>query len=286
MRISEILKRNNKGVGFEFFPPRSQQAEESLRRAVAALAGYNPLYASMTCGAGGTDYARTSEAVDILLEHKPLVVMPHITCISVHSQTIKSILDTYKELGVENIMALRGDIVCGAETEVVSRRDFCFARDLVSFIKGYGHFAVGVAVYPEGHIETASLQEDLDYTKQKIDAGADFAVTQMFFDNSYYYEFIERARRQGINIPILPGILPLTNINKVKEFASICRTTIPRHIEETLERFSGQPQEMEKAGVEFTIKQCKDLLAHGVEQLHFFTLNKARVIKEILDAVT
>ncbi len=283
MKIPEILKHNSaKGIAFEFFPPRNQQNEEALRRTVTALAGYNPLYASMTCGAGGTDYSRTSQAVDILLEHKQLTVMPHITCISVRSKTIKFILDAYKKLGIENIMALRGDLVSGAGSQEC---DFTFARDLVAFIKSYDHFAIGVAVYPQGHIEAGSLQEDLDYAKEKIDAGADFAITQMFFDNSYYYDFLKRIRKRGISIPILPGIFPLTNIVKIKEFASICKATIPRHIDKALSRFSDKPQEMEKAGIEFTIKQCKDLMANGVRQLHFFTMNKASVMKEILDAI-
>jgi len=286
MKIPEILKRSSaKAVAFEFFPPRNEQTEGALRRTVSALASYNPLYASMTCGAGGTDYSRTNDAVDILLEHKQLVVMPHITCISVRSRTIKAILDAYKKLGIENIMALRGDIVSGPPGGGSQGCNFSFARDLVAFIKAYDHFAIGVAVYPEGHIEADSLQEDLDYAKEKIDAGADFAVTQMFFDNSYYYDFLKRARKRGINVPIMPGILPLTNIAKVREFASICKATIPRHIDKALSRFAGQPQEMEKVGIELTIRQCQDLTANGVKHLHFFTLNKASVMKEILDAI-
>ena len=155
----------------------------------------------------------------------------------------------------------------------------------MAFIKRYNHFCIGVAVYPEGHIETASLDEDLEYAKQKIDSGADFAVTQMFFDNNYYFRLLERMRKKAITVPVLPGILPLTNIAKVKEFTSICKATIPRRVEEAIMRYRDQLVDMEKAGVDYTIRQCRQLIKNGVKRLHFFTLNKPEIITTILDAL-
>ncbi|MCK5392840.1 MAG: methylenetetrahydrofolate reductase, partial [Candidatus Omnitrophica bacterium] len=143
----------------------------------------------------------------------------------------------------------------------------------------------GVAVYPEGHIETSSLDDDMNYTKQKIDSGADFAVTQMFFDNNYYYALLDRMEKNNITIPVLPGILPLTDVSKVKQFASICRTTVPKHIEETMARYKNNPADMEKVGIEFTIKQCQDLIKNGAQKLHFFTLNKSKVLEQIIVAL-
>ena len=285
MKISEILKQRDKGVSFEFFPPKTETGKKSLVATVKALKEYNPLYASMTYGATGATQHRTKEAVDILLEEKELVVMPHLTCISLGKDEVKNLLDEYKAKGIENIMALRGDPPVGEEDFDFSKQELCYAFDLVTFIKQYGHFCVGVAVYPEGHIETSSFREDLEYAKQKIDAGADFAVTQMFFDNSHYYRSVERMKKEGIAIPVLPGILPLTDVARVKQFASICRTTIPKDIEEKMENCRDNPQEMERIGIDFTIAQCQDLIKNGAKQLHFFTLNKPQVMKRILDVI-
>lgn len=285
MKISDILKQNDKGVAFEFFPSKSEKGKAALIRTVKALKKSKPLYTSMTCGAGGTTQRATQEAVSLLLEEGGLEVTPHLTCLDLSPAELKNLLDDYKSKGIDNIMALRGDPPEGINDFSFSDQKLFCARDLVKVIKEYGHFCIGVAVYPEGHIETASLDEDLEYAKQKIDAGADFAVTQMFFDNTYYYRLLDRMKRQGIDIPVLPGILPLTDIAKVKQFAAICRTTIPKNIEETMANLAEDPQEQEKAGIDFTIKQCRDLAKNGAKKLHFFTLNKPGIIKTILEAI-
>jgi len=285
MKISDILKQSDKGVAFEFFPPKSEKGRAALIRTIKALGECKPLYTSMTCGAGGTTQRVTQEAVSLLLEEGGLEVTPHITCLDLSLDALGSLLDDYKSKGIDNIMALRGDPPQGINDFSFSDQKLFCARDLVKVIKEDGHFCIGVAVYPEGHIETASLDEDLDYAKQKIDTGADFAVTQMFFDNTYYYKLLDRMRRQGIDIPVLPGILPLTDIAKVKQFAAICRTTIPKNIEETMTNLAKDPQEQEKAGIDFTIKQCQDLIKNGANKIHFFTLNKPNVIKSILGAI-
>ena len=286
MKIIDILNQNSRGVAFEFFPPKTEGGRRALIATADALEDYNPLYASMTFGAGGATQERTKEAVYMLVEHKDLVVMPHMTCVGADSDSVKSLLDEYKQAGIENIMALRGDTPELVEGFDFSKQEFCFAQDLVKFLKDYGHFCMGVAVYPEAHIETPCLDADLEYAKQKIDAGADFAVTQMFFDNVFYYDFLERAKNKGINIPILPGILPLTNLDKVKQFASICKTTIPKKVIERMEKFKANSPDMQKAGIELTIEQYRDLMNKGIERLHFFTLNKPEIMKEILDALS
>jgi len=287
MKIRDILKLRDQGVSFEFFPPASEKSKTKLIETVKALEEYNPLYVSMTCGAGGAwqDQTKTKEAVDILLREQDLVVMPHLTCIETKKSTIEGLLRDYQKKGIQNIMALRGDRPKQSDNSASKSKDFHYALDLVKLIREESEFCIGAAVYPEGHIESKSFQEDLDHSKEKIDAGADFAVTQMFFDNTYYYSFLERAEKAGITIPILPGILPLTNIAKVKEFASICRTTIPQDIEEKMEQAKGRPEEMERIGIEFTIRQCRDLKKQGFKRLHFFTLNRPGVMKAILDAI-
>ncbi len=284
MKISEILAKKESGFCFEFFPPRSQKSKERLIETIRVLKKYKPLYASMTCGAGGTTQDKTEEAA-LLLKESDLVVMPHLTCLGSSRQSLEEILKNYQAKGIQNIMALRGDPPQGGANFNIQKESFRHAVDLVKLIREKTDFCIGVAVYPEGHIESKSLSEDLERAKEKIDAGTSFAVTQMFFDNSYFYSFLERSKKKGIKIPILPGILPLTDIAKVKEFASICRTTIPKNISEGLEKLENNPGEMEKRGIEFTIKQCRDLKKNGFRQLHFFTLNKPKVLTAILDAI-
>ncbi|MBN2483930.1 MAG: methylenetetrahydrofolate reductase [NAD(P)H] [Candidatus Omnitrophica bacterium] len=286
MKINEILASRDEGISFEFFPPKSEKTNRALSRTIEILKGYHPLYMSMTYGAGGVAQDKTKEAVHMLTQYPDLVVMPHLTCIGAKTGELKMLLDHYKDQGIENIMALRGDPPQDETGPYISdTHDLCYAKDLVALLKReYNDFCVGVAVYPEGHIETNSLEEDLKYTKQKIDAGADFAVTQMFFDNTYYFSLLDRFEEAGISIEVLPGILPLTDIVKVKQFAAICRATVPRHIEETMNSFK-DPGDRERAGIDFTITQCRELKKYGVKKFHFFTLNKPEIITSILDAI-
>jgi methylenetetrahydrofolate reductase (NADPH) len=285
MKISHVLKQNSAGLSFEFFPHKTAKGKEQLRSAVKQLEDYKPLYMSMTYGAGGTSQDMTKEAVDMLLEEKICPIMPHLTCIGATKSSISNLLKEYKERGVENIMALRGDIPQSIPGFDINKGEFAYGSELVRFIKKNTAFCVGAAVYPETHIESSDLEKDLSFTKEKIDAGADFAVTQMFFDNRYYYEFIKTARKKGISIPILPGILPITDLSKLKQFVSSCRVSIPKELENLMAKQINNPQEMEKIGLDWTINQCRDLKKNGITFLHFFTLNKGPVIAKVLDAL-
>lgn len=285
MRISDILNKHDKGFSFEFFPPKTENGMRLLTATAKALKAYKPLYVSMTYGAAGSTKERTKEATYLLLKEEGLAVMPHLTCIGANKSEILALLAEYKNKGIENIMALRGDPPQCVPGFDFKSQELCYARELVLFIKKHYDFCIGVAVYPEGHIETSSLEEDIEYTKEKIEAGASFAVTQMFFDNAHYYGLLDRMNKKGIKIPVLPGIFPLVDIDKLKKFCSVARTTIPKHIEETMSRFRLNPQGMQDAGLDFTIRQCRDLIKNGHRKLHFFTFNKPDVIKAILDAL-
>lgn len=284
MKIKDVLNAHAQGVSFEFFPPKTANGLKALGSTSALLEKYSPLYVSMTYGAGGSTQERTKEATYLLMQTKGLVVMPHLTSIGAHAQDVSSLLDEYKSRGIENIMALRGDPPQGVSDFDFSKQEFRYALDLVRFIKKYGHFCIGTAVYPEGHIENDSLEKDIDYTKMKIDAGADFAVTQMFFDNGYFYRMLDRMKKRGVMVPVLPGILPLTDVAKVRQFCSVARTTVPAHIEQRMCQFA-DPADMARAGLEYTIAQCQDLIDHGFKRLHFFTLNKPEIITRVLDAI-
>lgn len=284
MKITDILKQKKQGVSFEFFPPKAASGQEKLKQTIKKLKSHNPLYVSMTYGAGGTTQERTKEAVSFLAnQHKELEVMPHLTCIGSEKEAIENLLNEYKALGISNLMALRGDIP--EQTKGKISGEFSYAGDIVAFIKNYGHFCIGVAVYPQGHAESKSLEADIEYTKMKIDAGADFAVTQMFFANSYYYDFMERARAKNITIPIIPGILPLTNLSNVQRFCAGCGVTIPEQVKKQMLRFEGNSSQMLKAGLEITINQCRGLIDNGFKQLHIFTLNKADITSGIIEAI-
>lgn len=283
MKITDILKQNESGVSFEFFPPKSEKAKEAFSANLSVLKEYKPLYVSMTYGASGGDQKLTQEAVEVLLKEKSFEIMPHLTCVGAQPENIEKLISHYKERRIDNILALRGDLPQSSAAEL--SKNFCYGCNLVRFIRKCSNFCIGVAVYPEGHSESGSLENDTAHTKEKIQAGADFAVSQMFFDNAYYFSLLERLGKAGIDIPILPGILPLTNLTKLREFSLICGTKVPKKIEEALAVYEGKPRDMEKRGIELTIKQCQALRAGGVKYLHFFTLNKSGVIRPILEAL-
>jgi methylenetetrahydrofolate reductase (NADPH) len=282
MKISEVLREKDRGVSFELFPPKTGEGRSQLMDVVRELSVHSPLYVSVTYGAGGSTQDRTMDTLKMLKGETDLNLMSHLTCIGATREGMDAILREYMGQGIDNILALRGDPPHDMYEVDRMAGEFTYARDLVAFVKSYGYFSIGVAVYPEGHQESPSLEKDMDYTKQKIDEGADFGITQMFFDNSYLYGFMERALARGITVPILPGIMPITDFEKVRKFASFCGATIPAEIEKEMAGVLDRPEEMFKKGVEIAVRQCRDLMANGVRHLHFYTLNKSGAVGEIL----
>ena len=285
MKIRDLLRTNDCGFALEFFPPKNEEGKTAFLRVVDDLKAFDPLYASMTYGAGGTTRERSMNALGWLREKDRLPLMSHLTGIGANRDSIKAIADELKALGIDNILALRGDPPKNASAFDLMSNDFPFARDLVIFLKGTGRFSIGVAVYPEGHAQSPSLEKDLEYTKQKIDAGADFAITQMFFENVHYYRFRDRAAKAGITIPLIPGIMPILDCKRIKDFATVCNSTIPRSILDRIEPVTDMPEEVRKLGVEFAVKQVEDLLSHGVRYFHFYTMNRSDSVSEILTGV-
>jgi len=282
MLIREVLKKNEKGISLEFFPPKSPSQRKDFMAVVKELSTFNPLYISVTYGAGGTTQERTITTLQWIKEETDLTVMSHLTCIGATRSSMDELLRRYISMGVDNILALRGDPPRNVPDFDPSKGEFRYARDLVRFIKGYNYFSIAVAVYPEGHQESPNLEKDIEYTRQKIDEGADFAITQMFFDNRYFYEFMERALKAGITIPIIPGIMPIGDIKKISEFASYCKATIPEKIRKRFGGIEDNPDEMKKAGIDIAIEQCLELFDNGVRFFHFYTLNRAEMVGSIL----
>ena len=285
MKISDKLKDVNRSISFEFFPPKTEEGERELYKTISELEVINPTFVSITYGAGGSTRDRTRKIVKELHENTNLDVMAHLTCIGHSEGELKEILDDYKNIGIENILALRGDIPKdkSLDTNVGCK----YANELVEFIrKNYGDwYSIAVAAYPEGHPESKTLEEDIENFKRKVEAGADFAITQMFFDNRYFYNFMEQLEKKNIKIPVIPGIMPITNFKQIKKFADMCGATIPRDLVKKLQKYEDNPTELAKVGVDFAIEQCIDLLNHNVKGLHFYTLNKSKATMEIYEAI-
>jgi methylenetetrahydrofolate reductase (NADPH) len=279
MKIGDIIKKRGGSLSFEFFPPKGEAGEARLFEAINRLEAFAPTFVSVTYGAGGGTLKNTSRVIGRIQRETSLNPMPHLTCVDQSKAELRKILEDYKGQGIDNVLALRGDPPQGAEKFVAPRDGFCYAIDMVTLAVDVGGFSIGVAVYPEGHPESPSPEMDMYYARQKIDAGADFAITQMFFDNSYFYGFLERAEKAGITIPIIPGIMPITGLEQIQRFCKMCGATLPGKIVRRLEKAG---DEVAKAGVEVATEQCADLLEHGVRYFHFYTLNQAGAVSQIV----
>jgi len=282
MKIGDIIKARGSSLSFEFFPPKDTAAEDRLFQTITDLKGYQPTFVSVTYGAGGGTLRNTRKVIVRIKKETSLVPMPHLTCVEQSHKDLDNILQDYKKNGIENVLALRGDPLKGTDKFVAHPDGYCYAIDLVRLVVTVGGYSIGVAVYPEGHTEAPDLETDMYYTKQKINAGADFAITQMFFDNRFFYNFMERAGKAGITIPVIPGIMPITDIEKIKRFGKMTGATLPRSIVEPMEK-AASPEEALKLGIEFATKQCENLNQNGVKYFHFYTLNQSQAVTEIVN---
>ena len=283
MRIGQFIAEKGKNLSFEFFPPKDKAAEDRLFENIAKFEALNPTFVSVTYGAGGGTLKNTRHLILRILQETPLVPMPHLTCVDQNKDELKAILKDYMKLGIENVLALRGDPPKGAERFTPPKDGFCYARDLVQLAVSLSGFSISVAVYPEGHCESPNLEMDMYYTKQKIDAGADFAITQMFFDNIYFYDFMERAAKANIKIPIIPGIMTITDIDRTKKFSQMCSATLPEHVIQRFEKAGSVAGDAKKIGVEVATEQCADLLEHGIRYFHFYTLNRSDAVLQVVN---
>jgi len=282
MRIGHFIAEKGESLSLEFFPPKDKAAEDRLFENIAKLEALNPTFVSVTYGAGGGTLRNTRHLVLRILQETSLVPMPHLTCVDQNRDELKAILEDYMKLGIENVLALRGDPPKGAEKFTPLENGFCYAKDLVQLAVSLSGFSISVAVYPEGHCESPNLEMDMYYTKQKIEAGADFAITQMFFDNSYFYDFLERVAKADIKIPIIAGIMPITDIDRTKKFSQMCSATLPEHVIQRFEKMGSVAGDAKKIGVEVATEQCADLLEHGIRYFHFYTLNQSDAVLQVV----
>lgn len=268
---------------FEIFPPKNDDDGSKLEKLMVHLGilkSYNPAFISLTYGAGGTTQNSSLDIIKRIQNELNLSVMPHFTCVGTSKESVKAYLNDILSLKIKNILALRGDIPEGI---VQTNFDFKYANELVDFIKSQTQLSIGVAGYPEGHIDCSDLFTDIENLKRKVDAGADVIYTQMFFDNDKFFSFVQLAKDAGINIPIVPGILPIMNYNQLEKMLSMAKVTVPKTLMNSLERHKNSHDDIKKIGIEFASSQCQQLIDAEVAGLHFFTLNTSSSVSKILD---
>lgn len=282
MKIATLLKSGKILFSFEFFPPKNDEEVTHLLSTARELKSLNPAYISVTWGAGGGTRRKTLDIVSAIKQDIGLETMAHLTCVGTGRDEMDEILGEINRRGVDNILALRGDPPKGANAFVPHPDGFRHANELVAHIRKSHDFCLGVAGYPEGHPECPDKERDLDHLKRKVDAGADFVVTQLFFDNADFLRFRDRAASRGISVPIVAGIMPITNAGQVKRFTTLCGAHIPRPLAVHLEQIGDDTESIVRLGIDYATRQCRELLIEGVPGIHFYTLNRSRSTAEIL----
>lgn len=287
MQIRDLLASGAPSISFEFFPPKSEEAGRQLEQTIADLAGLEPTFVSVTWGAGGSTREKTIDIVTRIRRETGIEAAAHLTCVGATQEEIGAVLERLREAGVENIIALRGDPPKGQTTFTPTAGGFRYANELIGFIReshGPG-FSLGGAAYPEKHVECANPAVDLNNLKRKADAGLDFLVTQLFFDNRHYWEFVARARDAGIRIPIIPGIMPISSASQVERFTAACGATLPFKLAAELNKRRDDAEAVGQLGIAHAASQAMELLTGGAPGIHFYTLNRSSAAKSIFSAL-
>lgn len=272
--IESVFSGTQPRVSFEFFPPKTDEMEAKLWQTITTLAPLDPTFVSVTYGAGGTTRERTHQTVVRMAQETHLKPAAHLTCVGASRDEVDAIAQTYWQSGIRHIVALRGDPPEGQNYHV-HPQGYAWASDLVAGLKRIGDFEVSVAAFPEGHPETGTVEADLDNLARKVEAGATRAITQFFFDTDLYLNYVRKARERGITIPILPGLLPVTNFAQLKKFAAMCGASVPAWLERLFEGLDANPAHRNHVAVIVAAEQCRILREAGVEDFHFYTLNRA-----------
>lgn len=285
MKITETWKTNaGPTISFEIFPARTDKGESNLNKAIDKLAELKPDFVSVTFGAGGSTRKGSYKLVQKLKKEKGLNVLPYFACFGLGPDEITSVMDSYRDLGVDNILAVRGDPPQDLENFTPQPQSMTHASDLITFLKKHYDLCFGAAAYPEGHIEAQSREKDLEYLKLKVWNGAEFIIANYFYDNHYFLDFIKRCREIGIEVPILPGIMPIYNVKMMKNLANLCGATITDQLKAGIDALpEGDKKALVDFGVDFALNQCRGLLEHGVPGLHFYTMDRSKSVVRIIN---
>jgi methylenetetrahydrofolate reductase (NADPH) len=282
--IKDILK-TSRTISCEFFPPKDSEGINTVLEVAGRLKAYNPSFVSVTYGAGGSTQAFSEEITLRLKRELNFEVMAHLTCVSQTQSEIDEVLERLVSAGIENIIALRGDPPAGDSNFVPVEGGFAHASDLIKHIDHKFSFGIAAACYPEGHTESIDLYSDIQYAKLKVDNGADFLVTQLFYNNQDFYDFVERAQKSGITVPIIPGILPILSAPQIRRFTSMCGASIPVQLDTQLDKHHDDDKTVRQIGIDHAINQVQDLWANGVQGIHFYVLNRSYSVSKILDSL-
>ncbi len=285
MRIDEILEARRPVFSFEFFPPKTDEGMENLFTAASQLKNEEPAFVSVTYGAGGSTRDRTIAIVKRIKQELGLEAMAHFTCVDATTDDLRSTLDQMRDAGIENVLALRGDPPQGQEEWTATPGGLTYSTELIELIDAEYDFSIGAACFPEIHPAAVDAESDIRFLRAKVDAGAKFLITQLFFDNELYFDFVEKARAAGIEVPIIPGVMPITNFGQIKRFTEMCGATIPAHLESELAAREDDPDAVRDLGVAYATLQCSELLARGAPGIHFYVLNRAPVARSVLAAL-
>ena len=281
MKISDILVEKTPHLSFEVFPPKTDAAYEGVLKATEAIAELKPSYMSVTYGAGGGTSKNTVKIASHIKDKYNVPSLAHLTCVSSTKEEVHQVIDQLKAAGIENILALRGDIP--QESEFPLPNHYQYAYELIEDIKSQGDFCIGAACYPEGHVETEHKKDDISNLKTKVDCGVDFLTTQMFFDNNIFYNFLYRIREKGILVPVLPGIMPITNKKQLRRSMELSGTAVPQRFLAIIDRFGDDPEAMKQAGIAYATDQIIDLIANGINHIHVYSMNKPDVATAIMN---
>lgn len=279
-KIIDILNNKKINISCELFPPKQGTELDNSLEIVNRIAKSSPSYMSVTYGAGGSTVGY-SAAIAEQVQANSIPALAHLTCVQSDEAKLAEVLQQFKDKGICNVLALRGDIPAGMEA--LPEGGFAHASDLMRFVKKHGDFCVGGAAYPEGHPESGSLNRDIENTKHKIDAGVDFLVTQMFFDNSILYNYMFRLLSAGINVPVVPGIMPVTNVAQINRICQLSGTKLPPNFRSMVEKFADKPQALKQAGIAYATGQIIDLFANGFDNVHVYTMNRPEIIGGIME---
>ncbi len=280
MKIKEKLTDNKVHISFEVFPPKTDAKFDSVQRAVDEIATLTPSFISVTYGAGGGISKNTVKIASHIQNELGVDSIAHLTCVSSTRDEVRERIREMKESGIQNILALRGDIPADADASI--ERQYRYAYELIEDIKSQGDFCVGAACYPEGHMECEHKEVDIAHLKQKVDCGVDFLTTQMFFDNSVFYNFLYRIREKGITVPVLPGIMPVTNGKQIARSCQLSGAVLPSRFRAIVDRFGENPAAMQQAGIAYATDQIIDLIANGIQNIHVYSMNKPEVAAAIM----
>lgn len=280
MKIRDILKSEEPHISFEVFPPKTDAGYDSVLAATEKIAALKPSFISVTYGAGGGTSKNTVSIASHIKKDFGVTSLAHLTCVSSTKEVVHQVIGRLKEEGIENVLALRGDIP--AEHEFPLPNHYRYASELIEDIRQQGDFCIGAACYPEGHVETEHKKDDIINLKHKVDRGVDFLTTQMFFDNHILYNFLYRIREKGITVPVLPGIMPVTNKKQITRIGGLSGTILPERFRAIVDRFGDNPAAMQQAGIAYATDQIIDLIANGINHIHVYSMNKPEVAAAII----